>query len=133
MEQYEKINYYLVVAKCGHVGKGNYLDVTFPVYAKSAHAAAQMILKRPKVKKHLKNAITSVEEIDYESYLEQINYFEGNGFIKAHTKDEVVDYLADVKALVKTNKQYKKSFSSRKERVFYQMKKNQIKEALMIC
>lgn len=44
-------NFYLVTAKCGHVGKGKYYEVDFPVYANDRCEAAQYVLKRSKVKK----------------------------------------------------------------------------------
>lgn len=129
----ENINYYLVYAKCGHVGKGNYLEVAFPVYAKTAHDAAQMVLKRPKVKKHLKNAITSVEEINYDDYLNELESFKNNDYIKAHSKKDLIICELDVNHLESSFKQYKKSFSSRMERVNYILKKNRIKELQVLC
>ena len=45
------MNYYKVLAKCGHVGKGKYTEVAFPIYSESASEAAQYVLKLPKVKK----------------------------------------------------------------------------------
>ena len=129
----ENINYYLVYAKCGHVGKGNYLEVAFPVYAKTAHDAAQIVLKRPKVKKHLKNAITSVEEINYEDYLNELESFKNNEYIKAHSKKDLIICELDVSHLESSFKQYKKSFSSRMERVNYILKKNRIKELQVLC
>ncbi len=129
----ENINYYLVYAKCGHVGKGNYLEVAFPVYAKTAHNAAQIVLKRPKVKKHLKNAITSVEEINYDDYLNELESFKNNDYIKAHSKKDLMICELDVNHLESSFKQYKKSFSSRIERVNYILKKNRIKELQVLC
>ena len=129
----ENINYYLVYAKCGHVGKGNYLEVAFPVYAKTAHDAAQIVLKRPKVKKHLKNAITSVEGIDYEDYNNELETFKNNDYIKAHSKRDLIFCELDVNQIESGYKQYKKSFSSRRERVNYILKKNKIKELQISC
>ncbi len=129
----ENINYYLVYAKCGHVGKGNYLEVAFPVYAKTAHDATQIVLKRPKVKKHLKNAITSVEEINYEDYLNELESFKNNDYIKAHSKKDLMICELDVNNLESSFKQYKKSFSSRMERVNYILRKNRIKELQVLC
>ncbi len=57
------MKYYVVIAKCGHVGNGKYIDVEFPVIAENGSLAAKKILKRSKVKKQLKNAITGVFEV----------------------------------------------------------------------
>lgn len=128
-----QINYYLVYAKCGHVGKRNYLEIAFPIYAKTAHEAAQMVLKRPKVKKHLKNAITLVEEISYEDYLNELEIFKNNDYIKAHSKRDLMLCELDINHLESDFKQYKKSFTSRIERVNYILKKNRIKELQVLC
>ena len=72
------MRYYIVVAKCGHVGKGKYIDVSFPVVANTGKEAANLILCRSKVKKQLKNAITNVFEVSediYNLYLEHILLF----------------------------------------------------------
>ncbi len=129
----ENVNYYLVYAKCGHVGKGNYLEIAFPVYAKTAHDAAQLVLKKPKVKKHLKNAITSVEEIDCEKYFDELEAFKNNDYIKAHSKRDLVYCELDINHLESNFKRYKTSFASRIERVNYILRKNRIKELQELC
>ena len=42
------MRFYVVTAKCGHVGRGKYLEIEFPIYAESRHDASQMCLQRPK-------------------------------------------------------------------------------------
>lgn len=128
-----KKKYYLVLAKCGHVGRGNYMEVTFSILAESAHDAAQIVLKRPKVKKHLKNAITNVVEVEYDVYRKQLDVFNNNGYVKSHTKKEVLEFMKDVLPLESNHRHYKTSFVSRMERVNYLLKKNRIKEAQMAC
>jgi len=121
------MKYYLVTAKCGHVGNGKYLEINFPIYAESKSDAAQKCLKRGKVKKHLKNAISFVQEISFEEFQEELIQFRNNGFVKAHTKNEVIEYLDDVQEL-EHKRSWKKSFTDRKERILYMMKKNKIME-----
>ena len=121
------MKYYLVTAKCGHVGNGKYLEINFPIYAESKSDAAQKCLKRGKVKKHLKNAISFVQEISFEEFQEELIQFRNNGFVKAHTKNEVIEYLDDVQEL-EHKRSWKKSFNDRKERILYMMKKNKIME-----
>ena len=121
------MNYYLVTAKCGHVGKGRYVEVDFPIYAETKSDAAQMCLRRGKVKKHLKNAISCVYEISLDEYKEKMNVFKDDGYVRAHTKKEIVDYIEDAQYLNHQRKK-KQSFADRYERIAFLMKKNKIKE-----
>lgn len=121
------MKYYLVKAKCGHVGKGKYLEVDFPIRAETMSDAAQMCLQRPKVKRHLKNAISSVCEIPYDDYLEMMNTFLDNSYVRSHTKKEVLPWLDQVQSL-DFGKKRKRSFTDRAERINYIMKKNKLKE-----
>lgn len=121
------MKYYLVVAKCGHVGNGKYLEVEFPIYAESKSDAAQKCLRRGKVKKHLKNAISCVCEITYEQYQESRIEFKENKYLHAHTKSEISNYIEDAMQLER-NQSWKKSFKNRAERISYLLKKNKIKE-----
>lgn len=121
------MKYYEVVAKCGHVGMRKYIDVVFPVYANSKKGAAKFILQHGKVKKQLKNAITSIKEISYEEYVELLinNPFEE--YIHAHSTQEIDYSKYEIKYIEKnfTNKSYFE-FLNRKEKVNYKMKKNKI-------
>ena len=65
-----KNKYFKVTAKCGHVGKGNYVPVAFAVKAESRSAASQKVMTYHRVKKQLSDAIISCEEIDRDSYKE---------------------------------------------------------------
>lgn len=64
-------HYYLVTVKCGHVGKNNYIPITFPTITKTASEAAMLIRNKGRVKHHQKDAILFVEETDYEGFLRQ--------------------------------------------------------------
>ena len=117
------MRYFIVTAKCGHVGNGRYIDVEFPIASENGVEAAQKILKRSKVKKHLKNAITSVVEINESNYYEFINKNPYKSYLSAHSSKEfdLNDY--DVKELFFDEKPRKQEFASRKERIDYVMKK----------
>ena len=121
------MKYFLVTAKCGHVGRGKYIEIEFPIFAESKSAAAQMCLKRPKVKKHLKNAITSVCEIDEDSFKRKLIDFRNNTYIRAHTKKEITEWF-DYAQELNLGHRTKRSFSNRKERIDYLKKKNTLKE-----
>lgn len=68
----QNIKYFRVTAKCGHVGKGNYVPVAFAVKAESRKEASQKVIIYPRVKKQLNDAIISCEEIDRDSYKELV-------------------------------------------------------------
>ena len=60
---------YKVVAKCGHVGKGHYVEKIFAVKAKDGKDAAEKVRRFPRVKHHHKDAIRSVELISIGEYI----------------------------------------------------------------
>lgn len=122
------MNYYLVTAKCGHVGKGKYHEVEFPVYAKSKSEAAQLCLKRGKVKKQLKNAITCVVEITREEYFIKKEEMRNDVYVRAHTKREIGDYIQSAETLCFEKHHRKATFETRKERISFIMKKQRIRE-----
>ena len=117
------MRFYLVTAKCGHVGRGMYIDVDFPVCAENGSDAAQQILKRSKVKKQLKNAITAVieiSEIEYNNYKEENIY---SNYLKSHYKREYNLYDYVIKKLDDKPKR-KIEFETREERISYLLRKN---------
>lgn len=121
------MNYYLVKAKLGHVGRGKYLEVDFPVYAESKKTAAQYVLRKGKVKKHLKNAITSVEKLIYSEYIFALEEFEKNEFIHTHYSNEVDMSNYNIQSLEKRRKyKIETEFSSREERVQFHQRKEKI-------
>ena len=63
-------SYLEVVAKCGHVGRTNYIPISFAVCAKDGRDAAKKVRLFPRVKHNHKDAILSVKEISYDTYLE---------------------------------------------------------------
>ena len=61
--------YYEVLAKCGHVGRKNYIIKKFFIKADSAKDAATKIRWTPRVKHHHRDAIRMVREITYKEYI----------------------------------------------------------------
>lgn len=64
---------YEVVAKCGHVGRKNYVLKSFPVKAENGREAAKITRYFPRVKHHHKDAIREVIEIDEIRFCELLN------------------------------------------------------------
>ena len=58
------MKYFMVIAKCGHVGKNNYYKGTLFFKAENAKDAARKARECPRVKHDQKDAILSVKEID---------------------------------------------------------------------
>lgn len=81
-------NYFKVVAKCGHVGKGYYFEGKFYVMAPTATRAAEKTRKFPRVKHDYKDAIISVESISYQEYLEGQNYEYNRPYYNCLSKQE---------------------------------------------
>ena len=62
------MNYYIVTAKCGHVGKDYYIPIDFPVRAESKTEAAKIVRSFPRVKHHHKDAILGCREASIKEY-----------------------------------------------------------------
>lgn len=67
------MHYFEVLAKCGHVGKKNYVIKRFAVLAESAKEAAYIVRYLPRVKHDHNDAIIDVREIDAERRNEILN------------------------------------------------------------
>ena len=63
------MNYYKVVAKCGHVRKGHYIPKEFFVKAENGKDAAHKVRFFPRVKHDWKTAIISVELISKDEFV----------------------------------------------------------------
>ena len=61
--------YYKVEAKCGHVGRGRCVWVTFATMAENGKEAAKRVRGLGRVKHDHRDAIRSVTEIDFEEFI----------------------------------------------------------------
>lgn len=75
--------YFRVTAKCGHVGKNNYVPINFAVRAESASEASQIAKGFPRVKKQLKDSIISCEEISKREYKELLSINRKDPYLKS--------------------------------------------------
>ena len=64
--------FFEVQAKCGHVGRNNYIVKNFYIRTDSAKKAAKIIRQAPRVKHHQKDAIVKVREIEREEYIQGV-------------------------------------------------------------
>ena len=65
-----KLEMFVAVCKCGHVGREKYIPIPFPIKAESRKDAARIARDMPRVKHHHKDAILNVIKIDLRRYNE---------------------------------------------------------------
>jgi len=82
------MKYYKVEAKCGHVGRNNYIIKMFYVCAEDGKEAALKVRNSPRVKHHHKDAIRNVYEITYDEYLVGLDANSVDSYFLAHNSTE---------------------------------------------
>lgn len=121
----ENLNYYKVVAKCGHVGKCNYIPIAFAVIAESGKEVSKKVREFPRVKHNHKDAILRCDKISYEEYVELKEINNNDLYLKCTSKHEqnsicdLTDRLVEDKHHAKPN--YHKE--DRQSRVHYKLSK----------
>ena len=76
------MKYYQVKAKCGHVGRNNYIPKAFYIKAEDGKEAASKVRKIPRVKHGKKFAVLETKKITKEEYLEGIRINKEDLFLK---------------------------------------------------
>lgn len=84
----EKIVYFCVTAKCGHVGRNFYLLKDFAVSAKDAKEAAKKVRWYSRVKHHHKDAIRCVVRISREEFITLRQQNEQDEYLKCKNVQE---------------------------------------------
>ncbi len=82
------MQYYIITAACGHVGRGKYISVDFPVTASSVKEATKICRNIPRVKHGHKNAIIKVKTVSYFEYRDQVFSNKENPFLTSKNKKE---------------------------------------------
>lgn len=82
------MKFYEVEARCGHVGRNNYIIKKFYICALDGKEAALKARKSPRVKHHNKKAIISVTEIKYEDYVNGLNQMSQDPYFLVHSSTE---------------------------------------------
>ena len=109
--------YYEVKAKCGHVGRNNYIIKTFAVMADNGREAAYTVRWMPRVKHHAKDAILSVKAISEERYQEIMDdnnsdyYFKCRSIQDQNVYCDLIDEICKNEEIVhfKKNKREKRN------------------------
>lgn len=122
--------YYAVTTKCGHVGRGKYTKITFPIIASCGREAATIARHMPRVKHDLKYAIIDCFEVSYDEYLNLKEINSNNPYLQCKNVQEqnlLCEYLyLSVYSLYEEgNNNY---YDKRKERLNYRDRKNRILE-----
>lgn len=80
--------YFAVTCKCGHVGRSNYILITFPVIANDAKEAARVARWFPRCKHHHKDCVRDVKEITFEEYISLYNKNKDDPYIRCTSKSD---------------------------------------------
>ena len=84
------MKYYVVSAKCGHVGRYNYIIKKFYVKAECGEDAAKIVRDKPRVKHTRKDAIQSVDELTEEQYLQGIKEMNEDMYFQVQSKQQQI-------------------------------------------
>lgn len=84
----EQIKYYNVTAKCGHVGRENYIPISFAVKAQSAKEASKRVRNFPRVKHDHKDAILSCIEINEDEFNSLLELNNNDSYLTCKSKRE---------------------------------------------
>ena len=124
--------YYIVSTKCGHVGRKNYITIDFPVKASSSKEASKKVRQFPRVKRHRKDVIENVEEVDREIYNLQKMKNHQDPYLKARSKQEQNRLCKDLELRIKKHHVVEDEdyYIKRQRRVNYLMKKRAIERKL---
>lgn len=87
-EEAKKVEYYKVLAKCGHVGRNRYILKWFYRKANSGEEAARIIRNTPRVKHHHKDAIREVVRIDYDEYINGVKIMASDMYFNVHNSTD---------------------------------------------
>lgn len=120
------MNYYIVTAKCGHVGKGNFIPIDFPVRAESKSEAAKITRGFPRVKHHHKDAILGCREVSVEEYNAAREKNQADTYLSCHSSSEQRRFCDIEDRIVKEIK-HEPQFN-RNDKIAYLIKKRRIVE-----
>ena len=126
----ETKKYYEVIAKCGHVGRKNYIPVKFAVIAESGKEAAKKVRQFPRVKHDHKDAILNVRCITLEEFLKIKESNDNDPYLKCHSRQEQNQIVNLAERMVADLHNVKQTFDkqARLDRVAYKIKKTKILE-----
>ncbi len=120
------MKYYIVTAKCGHVGRDYYIPIDFPIRAESRTEAAKVARYIPRVKHHHKDAILNCREVSFEEYKAVRETNKTDTYLLCHSSSEQ-KFLCDIEdRVIKETKN--ETQLNRNDRIPYLLKKRKIAE-----
>jgi len=127
-----KKRYYIVTAKCGHVGKNRCIEIDFAVRAKNSKEAARFTRTFPRVKHHHKDAIREVRQVSYQEYHEQYARNEKDPYLRSGNIQEQRRRCPNLDRRIQESKPNLEDDpqARRKRRITYMMKKRQIENEI---
>ena len=111
-------NYYEVIAKCGHVGRGYYYEGHFFVYGESKRDAAQKVKTFPRVKKDHNDVILNVYRITEEELVEGKNKQASNPYFSCTSKYQQDAYWEEIKDGIKPETENQLSYRKNKNKYY---------------
>lgn len=123
----EELKKYAVTAKCGHVGKGKYIPITFAVNANNSKEAAAKVRLYARVKHDHKDAIISVVEISFEEFKNLRDINSKNPYLFSKNVQEQRIYCDDLSFYLmdeESKNDYKKS--NKRDTLEFRRKKQKI-------
>lgn len=95
------MKYYEVEAKCGHVGRNNYILKRFYICAINGKEAARIARSLPRVKHHHKDAIRYVKELTFDAYCLGKKETENDAYFKVFNHQDQIRYCDLSELIVK--------------------------------
>ena len=124
-----KKKYYVVKAKCGHVGISYYIPIEFSIKASSKTEAAKKARELPRVKHHHKDAILSVKEVSYEEFVSVYNTNHNDPYLlckNIQEQNKVYDEIKYRLLVDNCNEKRNRRSKERKDIIDFKRKKEQL-------
>lgn len=121
-------NYYEVIAKCGHVGRNNYIPISFAVVAQNGKDAARIARELPRVKHHQKDAIILVRKISEDEYADLSIKNYKDEYLQCKNK-QMQNEINDLYLRIERNYEDGENLTNKRENVLYKLKKYKSMEA----
>ena len=122
--------YFKVEAKCGHVGHGKCIWITFATTGENGKEAARKVRDFKRVKHDHKDAILDVRCITLEEFLEIKEINDNDPYLKCHSRQEQNLIVNLAERMVADLHNVKQAFDkqTRKDRVAYKLRKFKVLE-----
>ena len=133
------MKYFIVTAKCGHVGRTNCIWINFAVPAPDAKGAAAKVRNYKRVKRNHKDFIANVKEVSFEEFFLQMTLNNQDPYLHCknrqeqkgieHMDERIMPDEYNLRKLVKkTNERESAEYRRKKSRTILDDGRRQIRE-----